>query len=412
MEKLRIDEDLAVATDGEAEVEGAGGGRYRKVFRAGDLVLIQRVDDSQEPDEMDRVLMAGEIFDSTTVLEVINVIGSSRWAGVLHIHGRDSHRVLGFGRGVLRYARSDHPEDRLDKVLVRAGVLNPARLESVMRGIRPEQRLGELLVETGLLERRQLFTCLREQMEQIMLSAVLVRRGCYTFIVPSQDETPPDATAHIPLQQLLLDAAERVDRLSSYRRLVPNLEFRPEVEPGVVVTHLDPRARLVLGYCDGERSVEEIASESWLGRFETVATLYDLVREKRIRLRPPRRTPEQTAGVLVEPFNETLRDIYRTVARYGDVARVREELRAWVLEDDERQVLAQALNGDGLLSSEPLAASLRTAGTRHHREALEDTLHELTTFALFSASLPLPRGEERELARRVQQRLRPDGLED
>jgi len=386
-------------------------GRYRTVFRTQDLVLLQRIDGAHELEDPERVLMAGEILDPHTILEVINVIASSRWAGILHIHSGDAHRILGFGRGVLRYARSDHPEDRLDKVLVRAGVLKPSQLEGVMRGIRPDQRLGELLVEEEMLERRQLFACLRDQMQQILLSSVLVEVGCYAFLVSSRDDMPPDATAHIPLQQLLLDAAERVDRLSYYQRLVPSLDLRPEVEAGVVMSHLDSRSRLVLGYCDGERSVGEIASESWLGRFETVSTVYDLVREKRVRLRSPRRTPDRAAREILEPFNETLQDIYRTVARFGDVDRVQQELQAWVLEDSEREVLAQSLNGDGLLSPEPLAASLRTAGTRHHQEALADALHELTTFALFSASLPLPRAEERELARRVQQRLRPEDPE-
>lgn len=388
------------------------GDRYRTVFRTHDLVLLQRMDGEGDLEQPERVLMAGEILDQHTLLEVINVIASSRWAGTLHIHSDDAHRVLGFGRGVLRYARSDHPEDRLDKVLVRAGTIKPSRLERVVREIRPTQRLGELLVEEGLLERRQLFSSLREQMQQVLLSSVLVSEGCFAFVVSSHDDMPPDATAHIPLPQLLLDAAERVDRLSYFQRLVPSLDLRPEVESGVVMTHLNPQARLVLGYCDGERSVGEIASESWLGRFETVATVYDLVREKRIRLLPPRRTPGQTARELVTPFNETLRDIYRTVARFGDVERVQQELRAWVLEDSDRQVMAESLNGSGLLSPEPLAVSLSSAGTRHHQEELEDTLHELITFALFSASLPLPRDEERELARRVQRRLRPEEPED
>jgi len=411
METVDTDTEIPVP-DEDQPVKDENGNRYRTVFRTRDLILLQRVDGVEDLEDPERVLMAGEILDQHTLLEVINVIASSRWAGTLHIHSDDAHRVLGFGRGVLRYARSDHPEDRLDKVLVRAGTIKPSRLERVVREIRPTQRLGELLVEEGLLERRQLFSSLREQMQQVLLSSVLVTEGCFAFVVSSYDDMPPDATAHIPLPQLLLDAAERVDRLSYFRRLVPSLDLRPEVESGVVVTHLNPRARLVLGYCDGERSVGEIASESWLGRFETVATVYDLVREKRIRLLPPRRTPEQTARELVTPFNETLRDIYRTVARFGDVDRVQQELRAWVLEDDDRKVMAESLNGSGLLSTEPLAASLSTAGTRHHQEELEDTLHELVTFALFSASLPLPRDEERELARRVQKRLGPEEPED
>jgi hypothetical protein len=369
------------------------------------LLLVRRIDGDSDPSARQRVLMAGEVVTPTTVMEIISMIASSRWIGSLHVTGEGSHRALGFHRGVLRHAHSDHPEDRLDKVLVRVGVFKPNQIETVMQDLRGERRLGELLVEKGLLEHRQLFGCLREQMAQIFLSTVLVERGGYAFCIPGRDEAPPPAVAHIPLQQLLLDAAERVDRLASFRRLVPSLEMRPEVEAGVQVAHLDPRARLVVGYCDGDRTLREIASETWLGRFETVATVYDLVRTGRVRLRPPRRTSVDMARQLVEPFNATLQDVYSTLESHGGVGRLREDLDRWSKETPEAEDLVGVLDPEGLCRPEALAEKLIGGGTYHQLEALRHALHELTSFALFSASLRLPRETERSLSRRAQHRL-------
>lgn len=382
--------------------------RYRVVVETRDLLLLRRIG-GEDDGVRERALMAGEILDGTTILEVINLIASSRWVGTLHVRGPDSRRSLGFYRGGLRYARSDHPEDRLDKILFRIGMLNPAQVEEAMRDIRPDQRFGELLVERGFLERRQLFGALRRQMEQTLLSTVLVEHGSYLFSVSEDDETPPEASAHLPLQQLLLDAAERVDRLASFRRLVPDLNTRPTVEPGVEVTHLDRRARLVLGYADGERSIEEIASETWLGRFETVATVYELVRNGKVRLRPPERSPQGSAQALVAPFNTSLNDIYRTAEQHDEADRVRREIAMWAEEETDLDLPEKALDGDGLFRVEAIADVLCTADTPHQREAIAQALHQAVSFALFSASLGLPRQEERELARRVHRRLRTAG---
>jgi len=386
-------------------LEDAASTSWQEVLRTADLLILRRAQSPKDLDSRERVLMAGEVVSPTTVLEIISMISSSRWIGTLHVHGEGSHRALGFHQGVLRHAHSDHPEDRLDKVLVRVGILKPLQIEAVIRAFKGDRRLGELLVEKGVLERRNLFGCLQEQMAQILLAAVLVEQGSYAFCVPRQDASAPPATAHIPLQQLLLDAAERVDRLASFRRLVPNLEMRPEVEAGVRVDQLDARARLVVGFCDGERTLREIACQTWLGRFETVATVYDLVRTGRLRLRPPRRTAQETALHLVEPFNRSLRDIYSTLAEFGGVDALHQEVGRWLEETPEAEPLVGAVDGDRLCQPAVLARNLTGGGTYHQLEALRHALHELTSFALFSASLRLPREAERALSQRIQQRL-------
>lgn len=398
----------AVVGEPKADVRRQAG-RYRLLVSTPELLVLRREERPREEEREERLLMAGQIVSPTTVLEIINTIVAARWVGDFHLYGRDSRRTLGFYSGGLRHAASNVPEDRLDKVLCRIGVLNPAQVEAVVREIRPGQRFGELLVERGLVEREKLFGYLARQMEIILLSAVLEEVGAYAFYISEQPGPPPSATVHIPLHSLLLDAAEHVDRYGSFRKLIPDLDLCPEAQPGVEVTRLSPRHRLVLGYSDGRRSLCEIASETWLGRFDTLSATYDLMQADMVRLKPPLRTPEQQASELVEPFNALLGEIYDSVEGRGDVARVRRELRGWCHDSADGRLLDGAVGEDGLVTSSSVAALLRENGSRHQVETLRNTLHELTSFALFSASLWLPREEERGLTRRINHRLKAMG---
>jgi Domain of unknown function (DUF4388) len=382
--------------------------RYRVLLDAGELVVLHR-DGAGAADDGGRVLMAGEVLSPSTVLEVVNLIASSRWVGTLQVFGADAHRTLGFSRGVLRHAKSDHPEDRLDKVLCRAGALSPTEVESAMRDIRPDQRLGEVLVERRVLSRQQLFTHLEKQMEEILLAAVLEEAGCYLFTVDDEPDPPPSATVHIPVQHLILTAAERVDNMDRFRRLIPDLEMCPEIEPGVEVTRLDADSRLVVGYCTGRRSVREIASETWLGRYQTAAVLYRLLRDGHARLAPPRRTAREEAARLVGPFNELLREIWDAIETWGDRRRARREVAAWIADDADRELLRTALDGDGLIDPTAIAEALVEPTADQQLDAARSTLTELTAYALCTASLWLPREVERDLARRVNERLQTAG---
>ncbi|MEM7482172.1 MAG: DUF4388 domain-containing protein [Acidobacteriota bacterium] len=376
-----------------------GRGRYRVLVDAPELLMLGKTAATAGQ----RVLMAGEVLTPSTVLEVINVIASSRWVGDLHLYGTDSHRVLGLAKGVLLHARSDHPDDRLDRVLFRSGAVRPARLSNLLPEIRPEQRLGEVLVERGWITRQQLFEHLQLQMKEILLSAVLAERGTFVFSVSDEPAPPPDATAHIAIQHLILSAAERVDTFASFRKLVPDSNQCPWVEAGLDVTSLDAAARRIVGLCDGERSVREIACESWLGKYAAMEAIYHLVRQGGLRLMPPRRTAEEAATALAGPFNEVLEELYHAD---GDEERGRREVREWV---EANGLLDHCLDDRSLLDADRLALGLGEHPSEHQIDALRSALHELAAYALFTVSLRLPRPEERALAQRLHQRLRDLG---
>ncbi len=386
-------------------------GVYRVLSDLPDLLVLRRENDGNGDAAEGRVLMAGEILADTTVLDVVNVIVASRWNGTLHIHGLDAHRAFGFDRGVLRHATSDHPEDRLDKILFRIGALTPALAETVERGLKPHQRFGEVLVEKGLIDRKKLFEYLHSQVEEIFFSAALEHQGGYLFHVAEEGTPPPNMIVHLPAQQLLFNAAERVDRVREFQRLIPDQRMRPEVEPGVDLTRLRARSRVVLGYCDGKRSVREIASETWLGRFHTLRIIHTFLQKDQVRLLPPIRSTMEVALGLVAPCDRALREIFQALERGGDPARLHRELQERISDSEYRDHLRGILREDGRLDSEKIYGWLASLEIRDREQLVEHTLHELTSFALFYASLTLPRGEERDLAKKVHMHLQGAGFD-
>lgn len=380
-------------------------GRYRLVGGSSSILVLERTNTASiEDSDSGRILLAGEIVGADTVLEVVNFIVTSRWIGTLHVYGADAHRVLGIHQGALRFAQSDHPQDRFDKILFRLGAITPAQTEELVRDLGSEQRFGEVLVERGLLTRDEVFGYLKRQMEEVFCAALLENTGSYVFTV-SDGETAPKVTGYIQLQELLFHAAERLDRMSEYRQLIPDEEHCPEVAEGVELSALTSRQRLVLGYCDGTKSVREIASETWLGRFETTAAIYNLAREGKVRLAAPSRSLEERAEDLVEPFNEALREILRAAGRNGSVTRCRRELSDWVEDGEYSEYLDGVLDEDGLIDVGRVVSLFRELRVRDRREIVANALHELISFALFTVAMSLPRDRERELAERVNRRL-------
>jgi hypothetical protein len=313
--------------------------------------------------------------------------------------------MLGLDKGALRFAQSDDPEDRLNRILFRLGALSPAQSEEVERGPRADQRFGEGLIRKGMMDEKQLFGYLGRQMEEIFFSAILGRDGCYVFTAGDAEPSQASCTGYIPLQQLLFDGAERLDRYREFEKLIPDEGLCPVVRPGVEVTGLDSRSRKVLALCDGTRTLRDISRETWLGRFDTMVVIHDLVRHDRLDLERPQPSLLETARALVEPFDEALREIAGTVERTGNPERTHRELERWVEGGHHREELHGVLTPKLTLDVDRIATNMAALRVRDAEDLVRQALHELVSFALFAASLSLPRDEERALSKRVQERL-------
>ncbi len=410
---------VVIEADGTLRAIGRGAerrlrdraGRYGLVADApGLIVLREDRDTSDRAHGGTRVAMAGELLTRMSVLEVVNIVATSGWRGELHIFDGTSHRVLAVHQGALKYAVSDHPDDRLGQVLYRHGVLSRAQLDAVLRETGPEKRLGQLLLERGSLTQEQLFGQLQKQVEQIFYSALLTRSGHYVFAVPDEDAEPPVHTVHLSVQALLMEGVQRIDEMALFRERIPSDDLCPVVQVPVQAKAtrmtLDENAQTVIAYADGQRSIEEISRESGLGLFMTIKALYGLLQQGGVVLRPPNALDADAVRRVIRAFNEILRDIFMAVATYGGIDQTRATLEAWIHGSGYAPFFGEKVEEDGSIPTETVVEALAGIDVDNPMEGLQQALHELAAFALFAATTTLPRNQELALSRDVNTRLK------
>jgi hypothetical protein len=285
---------VQIQTDGSFKVLGAAAERrlrdragvYRLAVDAPGLLVFR---EDKDGGAGSRVAMAGELLTRTSVLEIVNVIANASWRGELFIHEDRYRRVLSIDQGALKYAWSDHPDDRLGEILYRHGLLSREQLDGLIAEVGPTRRIGELLLDKGFIGRESLFQQLQKQIEQIFFSALLAKGGHYLFIVPDEDEgEPPAHTVYLPIQSLLMEGVQRIDEMALFREKIPSDELAVQPQPKATTMTLDDTAQQLLALADGNRSIEELSRESGLGQFITIKSIYGLLQQGAVILKPRR----------------------------------------------------------------------------------------------------------------------------
>lgn len=401
--------DLVIEANGAIRAAGkeaerrlkARPGKYQLIVDAPGLVILR----GDSIAEGTRVAMAGELLSRTSVLEVVNIISSAAWRGELHVLDGRSHRVLTIQQGALKAATSDDPDDRLGQVLYRHGVVSRSELDSVLKELSSTKRLGQILLERGILTQEQLYQQLQKQIEQVFFNSLLTRAGHYVFSVPDDDAEPPAHSVHLPITQLLMEGVQRIDEMALFRERIVNDDLRPIVQPRATQLTLDENAQLVLTYADGQRTIADIARESGLGQFMTVKSIYGMLQQGGVLLKPKKELDVEAVKKLVRSFNEVLRDIFMAVATYGGMDQTRSTLEAWIQGSGYHSVFGD-VEEDGSIAMGRVVEALTASDADNPLEALHQALHELAAFALFAATTTLPRDQELALSRDVTTRLK------
>jgi hypothetical protein len=380
-------------------------GQYRLTIATSGLLVLK--EDRSRGSEAARVIMAGEILGKMTVLEVISVIANANWRGELTIHDAEgTERALILDQGALKVARSNHTDDLLGEVLYRQGIIDRSTLDEILRQISPDRRFGQLCVDHGILDQESLFAQLQEQAQQIFFGSMLMSDGAYAFCTIDDAAVPPAHTVHIPVQGLLMEGVQRIDEMALFRERIPNPQLCPAVREDAPERDLDETTRTVLLWCDGGRTIEEIARESGLGEFHTTKTIYHLLQQKQVELHTSGKIDEDAVRRLVMSFNDVMRDIFMAVATYGGIDETRQTLSTWIQGSGYAPFFGREVDEDGTIDANHVIEVLKGVRIERPVEALHQALHELVAFALFSATTALPRGQELSLARDVNQRLK------
>lgn len=121
--------------------------------------------------------------------------------------------------------------------------------------------------------------------EQAIDTILQWRKGKFVF---RPGEETLEKTVELPIQQVILDAARRIDELNKIQRLIPSFDMIPQIvevpDVGVEKINLRPEEWKVLAFVDGHISIREISQRVRLSEFETGRILYGLISSGLVKL--------------------------------------------------------------------------------------------------------------------------------
>jgi hypothetical protein len=104
------------------------------------------------------------------------------------------------------------------------------------------------------------------------------KKGKFTF---NPGEQMTQHTVDLPIQQVILDAARRIDELTRIQKLIPSFDVVIKIvevpQDGIENIQLHPREWKVLSFVDGALTVRQIAKKSNIPEFETAKVFYGMI---------------------------------------------------------------------------------------------------------------------------------------
>lgn len=357
--------------------------------------------------------LCGRIFAPTTVAEVVNMLAVSGWEGDLHIRSGQTRYRLTLARGALIAAWSDAHEHRLGELLVRRRLLTREQLVECLRELGQGRRIGEILVDKGWIERTQLFAALKAQTERIFHDALLVASGRFAFTDSAIDELPRPISFHLPLQSLVLEAAQRLDEMKLYRTRIESDAVRPVLTGTANARELDPQTRRVAAHIDGVRSIGEIGERTELEEYHVTRAVYGLLESGLAAIQPSSsRSADDDLVALTRQFDGVLKLVFDAVGHGEAAGDVRARVAEWVAATGLDSVIGPELLPNGSIDSAHLRTAAAALGPEQALASAHQVLHDLTAFALLAAGPCLARQQEAELARCVYRHLRQINLSE
>jgi hypothetical protein len=408
------DEDVVIEGTGAVRIDaealrrrlGGAAGRYRLLAAGGPVLLLQRTAAANA--KRPRVLMAGEIVSRTTVMELVSFMAMNTWQGDLHVQGASGARWLQIAEGALKAAGSAVPSERMGEVMVHSGLITQDELARCVLDASPERRFGEIAVDKGFVRREQLFEALHTQVQRIFQNALLESDGEYAVLHHDDSDEAANVPAlilHLPIQQLLMNSVQRIDEMALFRQRVPSGDVCPVLTPRGPSMSISESLRPVLALSDGDHSVLDMARQLHVDEYETTKRICQLMQIGVVEIKAQRKLDEAEALRMIGRFNQVLKKIFDTVARYGRKDEMHWTLDAWIRDTPLVRYFENCVRREGTIDAVLVVDKLSALAEAQPLEALHQALHELAGFTMLSAGGTLPRAAEQALSRVVSQQL-------
>lgn len=201
----------------------------------------------------------------------------------------------------------------------------------------------------------------------------------------------------LSVMDILFEGVRRIDAIDGYRDRIPSNEHVPERVEGCIVDAAEEAYAVYLAV-NGERSVDDVASASGKGIFDTIRLLHKLDSQKAIRVRPPRRSGLE--GVVAD-FNEAIRLIVAEADKYGSAGKeIRRSLELFAASSEAHAALFRDAGpaDDGSLDEGRVVTNVTAMGVADAARVLAGWLYEYATYAMFVAEPVMLAGAGREAA--------------
>lgn len=141
--------------------------------------------------------------------------------------------------------------------------------------IQSETDVGIVYFKNGIVVHARTNTFSGESAIDIILGW---KKGRFVF---NPNEETLERTVDLPIQQVILEAARRIDEMNKIQKLIPSFDVIVQIvevpEAGVEKIHLKPEEWKVLSFVDGSLSIRKIAAKANISEFETARILYGMI---------------------------------------------------------------------------------------------------------------------------------------
>ncbi len=205
------------------------------------------------------------------LFELFQLISLAEKKGVLTISGEDIVKsyVLYFDRGNL--ASVDFPE-RLKNEILKRGFLTKEEVIEVA-----DSKFVDYLIENDIIPLSTFKTVFKQTAIDVLYSLFLIKSGHFSFR-ETDFEIPDYLTLDIKIENIILEAARRIDEISKMEEILPNTDIVLEVSTDLIEKeqiNLSPMDWKLLSLIDGNLTISALINK--IGdKFAVMKSLYGM----------------------------------------------------------------------------------------------------------------------------------------
>jgi hypothetical protein len=343
-------------------------------------------------------------LDEVPLPELLQHLRGSGSRGVLSLTAGGARKSLYLRGGLVVFATSNLPNDRLGELLLREGKITVDEYEASIQALSRGKRQGRALVEMGALSPKDLWDGVQLQIREVVYSLFEWEEGDFLFeesALPDQEKI----TVDLDIADLILVGSRRMAADGPVRARFPAGEATLERVVSGQPRGLEPYETHVLSLVNGQRTTYDVCQGSEIGELETLKVLYAFITAGIVRAHGGATTafdtdfiPADESLAVLEQFNAKYRHIFNhMVEEVGPIAQsVLEKYLAGLREERKDVLGALKLRSDGTLDAAQVERNLSHLGEDERIGLLVDALNELLYAELLAVKRTL--GAEHEAA--------------